>query len=125
MRKPLGKSADSKQNSRLRRRLSIRKKINGTTEKPRLCVIKTNKHLSVQVIDDTVSKTLFSVQSFGKKVDKSLGNNKAGAKVIGAAVAEKLKSAKIEAAVFDRAGHKYHGVIAALVDSIRENGIRV
>ncbi len=125
MRKPLRKPSDIKQNSRLRRRLSIRKKISGTTEKPRLCVIKTNKHLSVQVIDDVTSKTLFSVQSFGKKAEKTHGNNKEGAKAIGASVAAKLKSSKIETAVFDRAGHKYHGVIAALVDSIRENGIRV
>ncbi len=124
MRKPNGKISNPSLKKRMRRKLSIRKKVNGSAERPRVCVTKTNKNLFVQVIDDGTQKTLFSVQTFGKtKVDA--GMNKEGAKVVGQKVAEGLKDKKISTVVFDRSGNKYHGVIAALADSIRENGIQV
>jgi len=125
MRKIRGKISNESLAKRYKRKLSIRKKVNGTTERPRICAIRSNKHLVVQVVDDTISKTLFSVQTFGKTVEKGLANNKAGAKIIGGKVAELLKSNKIEKAVFDRGGFKYAGVIAELVTSIRENGIQI
>jgi large subunit ribosomal protein L18 len=124
MRKPNGKISNPSLRKRMRRKLSIRKKVNGSSERPRVCVTKTNKNLFVQVIDDESQKTLFSVQTFGKaKVDA--GVNKEGAKVVGQKVAEGLKGKNITTAVFDRSGNKYHGVIAVLADSIRENGIQV
>ena len=125
MRKPSRKISDVKLAARQRRRLSTRKKLVGSEDRPRLCVTKSNKHLLVQAIDDSASKTLFSVQSFGKNAPAGSSNTKEGAKVVGAKVAEQLKAKKLEKAIFDRAGNRYHGVIASLVDSIRENGIQI
>lgn len=124
MRKPNGKIRSESGRKQLRRKLSIRKKVNGDAERPRVCVTKTNKNLFVQVVNDSESKTLFSVQTFGKN---SIGGkaNKEGAKAVGAAIAEKLKGQSISKVVFDRSGNQYHGVIAALADSIRENGVQV
>ncbi len=124
MRKPNGKIKNASAERRLRRKLSIRKQIIGSTERPRVCVSKSNKNIFVQVIDDSVSKTLFSVQTFGKNAVDAKAN-KDGAKVVGAKIAEQLKGKSIERVVFDRSGYKYHGVVAALADSIRENGIQV
>lgn len=124
MRKKIAKISVEKEQRRYRRKLSIRSKISGTTERPRICVSRTNKHLAVQVIDDSSSKTLFAVQTYGKNAVKA-SNNKDGAVLVGAKVAEVLKEKNISVAVFDRAGYKYAGVIAALVDSVRENGVKV
>lgn len=124
IRKKLGKIGNESEAKRYRRKLALRKKVNGTAERPRLCVLKSNKHLTVQAIDDVSSKTLFSVQTYGKTAVKATCNVE-GAKVVGAAVAEKLKAANIANAVFDRNGYRFHGVVAALVDSARENGIKI
>ncbi|MCB9094961.1 MAG: 50S ribosomal protein L18 [Halobacteriovoraceae bacterium] len=107
-----------------RRKLSIRKKVSGTAERPRVCAVKTNKHIQVQVIDDAAGKTLFTVQTFGKnKVGTRV--NKENAVAIGKAVADKLKSNNIETAVYDRNGKQYCGVVATIADSIREGGVRI
>jgi large subunit ribosomal protein L18 len=124
MRKPNGKVKSESQRKRLRRKLSIRKKISGDSERPRVCITKSSKNLFVQVVNDDESQTLFSVQTFGKKAVEAKAN-KDGAKLVGAKVAEELKGKNISKIVFDRSGYKYHGVIAALADSIRENGIQV
>lgn len=124
IRKPIGKLKDAGQARKLRRKLSIRKKLSGTAERPRLSLSKTNKHLVIQAIDDNGNVTLFSVQTFGKSAVQAKSNVE-GAKLVGAKVAQELKSRKIETAVFDRNGLKYHGVVAALVDSARENGIKI
>ena len=124
MRKPYGKIANEKDAQRLRKRLSIRNKISGTSERPRICAVKSNKHISVQVIDDTKSVSLFTVSTFGKEAAADSCNIE-GAKKVGAKVATMLKKNNLNAAVFDRAGYKYTGVIAALVQSIRESGIQV
>jgi large subunit ribosomal protein L18 len=108
----------------LRRKLSIRKKIIGTADTPRVSVTKTNKHLFVQVIDDAAGKTLFSVQTFGKNAVGKAANSESG-KLVGNAVSENLKKHNIAKAVFDRGGRKYTGVIATVADSIRENGIQL
>ncbi|MCO4794334.1 MAG: 50S ribosomal protein L18 [Bacteriovoracaceae bacterium] len=125
MRKKIGKVADVSTARRQRRRLAIRKKVSGTSERPRIVAQKSNKHLTVQVIDDVAGKTLFSVQTYGKNAVAGAKPNKDGAKAVGTKVAEQLKGQKIETAVFDRAGYRYHGVIAELVGAVRENGIRV
>jgi large subunit ribosomal protein L18 len=125
MRKPLGKVKDDSQRKRLRRRLSLRKKVIGTSVRPRLCVNKTNRNIFAQVIDDSTSKTLFSVQTFGKNAVDGATVTVDGGKVLGKAIAEKMKASNVNEAVFDRAGFKYTGVLAAIVDSVRENGIKI
>ena len=124
MRKSLAKIKNASKKKEYRRKLSIRKKIIGTAEMPRLCAVKTNKHLQVQVIDDAAMKTLFSVQTFGKKPTVKTSNVE-GAKALGKVLAEELKKKKIETAVFDRNGKLYTGTIAALAESLRENGIKI
>ena len=124
MRKQNGKINNAAQSRRYRRRLAIRSKINGSADRPRICVFRSNKHLTVQVIDDVAQQTLFSVQTYGKEAVGN-GSNKEAAKSVGAKVAEGLKGKNISAAVFDRSGYKYHGVIATLADSVRENGIQI
>jgi large subunit ribosomal protein L18 len=124
MRKQYGKVANKKDAQRQKRRLTIRNKISGTPERPRICAVKSNKHISVQVIDDTKSVTLLTVSTFGKNAAADSCNID-GAKKVGAKVATLLKQKNLSAAVFDRAGYKYTGVISALVQSIRESGIQV
>jgi large subunit ribosomal protein L18 len=124
MRKNTAKIKNETKAKEYRRRLSIRKKVVGSAEAPRLCVTKTNKHLRVQAIDDVKSLTIFSVQTFGKS--KAADHSNAdGAKKVGAVVAASLKKNNLSRAVFDRSGKQYTGVIKALADSIRENGIQI
>jgi len=124
MRKSYAKVKNLKNLQRIKRRLSIRKKISGTDLRPRVCPVKSNQHITVQLIDDVNSRSLFTVSTFGKnKVDA--GCNIEGAKLVGTKIAEKLKERKIDSVVFDRAGYKYTGVIAALVQGIRDSGIKV
>jgi large subunit ribosomal protein L18 len=124
IRKPNGKIKKASDVRRIRRKLAIRKNVNGTAERPRLSMTKSNKHLSVQVIDDAANKTLFSVQTYGKNAVKA-SNNVEGGKLVGEKLASELKAKNISNAVFDRNGMKYHGVIAAVVDAARENGIQI
>jgi large subunit ribosomal protein L18 len=124
MRKSYAKVKTKKDQQRQRRRLSIRNKLSGTTERPRIVAMRSNKHISVQLIDDTKSISLFTVSTFGKNAAADSCNIE-GAKKVGTKVATMMKSKNLNTAVFDRAGYKYTGVIAALVDSIRESGIQV
>ena len=124
MRKNAAKIKNESKAKEYRRKLSLRKKVIGSAEKPRLAVTKSNKHIRVQAIDDVKSMTLFSVQTYGKtKVADSC--NAEGAKKIGVEVAATLKKNNLSKAVFDRSGKQYTGVIKALADSIRENGIQI
>ena len=125
MRKEKRKIKKLADRQRMRRRLAIRKRVTGTAKRPRICMIKSNKHLMVQVIDDHLKKTFFSVQTYGKKRLEDAENNKEGAKKMGDEVARQLKKYKIEQAVCDRAGYRYHGIIATLIDSVREQGIQI
>lgn len=111
--------------NRVKRKLRIRRKVSGTAERPRVNALKSNKHLSIQVIDDIAGKTLFSVHTFGKGKIEGATKNKEGAKQIGKLAAEKLKEKGIAQVVFDRNGFRYTGIIAALADAMRENGIRL
>lgn len=124
MRKYIGKIKNASKAKEYRRKLSIRKKVVGSVERPRICATKTNKHLFVQVVDDATSKTIFSVQTFGKNAVAKSGNAE-GAKQVGVQVAKLLAEKNIKTAVFDRNGKKYTGVISSLADSIRENGINI
>lgn len=124
IRKQKKKINDPSMAKRYRRKLYIRKKVSGTAERPRIVVCKSNKNLSVQVVDDTASETLAAVQTYGKNgVDAKA--TKEGAVAVGKALSAKMKEKNIETGVFDRAGHKFHGVIKSLVDTLKEEGIRV
>jgi large subunit ribosomal protein L18 len=109
--------------SRLRRQLRGRKRVAGTPERPRLVVTRSSKHISVQVVDDVVGKTLASASSMEADVRTIDGDKTAKAKKVGELVAARAKAAGIEGVVFDRAGNKYHGRIAALADAAREGGL--
>ena len=124
IRKSYRKIKNAKKQRDARRKLSIRKKIAGTGVRPRVCAIKTNKHLQVQVVDDATMKTLFTVQTFGKN-KVGTRSNKESATLVGKAVGEKLKENKLTTAVYDRNGKQYCGVVSALAEGIRESGIQL
>ena len=124
MRKALGKIKNPSKAKEYRRKLTIRKKVVGTADRPRICATKTNKHLFVQIVDDSADKTLLTVQTFGKNAVGKAANVE-GAKMVGTEVAKLLNSKNIKNAVFDRNGKKYTGVISALADSIREGGVQI
>lgn len=116
----------NKHERRVRRHLRIRKRINGTTEVPRLCVHRTLKHIYVQVVDDTTGRTLLSASSQVKGVLEGLksGGNKEAAKRVGKLIAERAKEVGITKVVFDRGGYLYHGRIKELADAAREGGLQ-
>ena len=109
--------------SRRRRQLRGRKRISGTAERPRLVVTRSAKHISVQVVDDLVGKTLGLGLLHGGRRAGLDGDKTAKATKVGELVAARAKAAGIEDVVFDRAGNKYHGRIAALADAAREGGL--
>ncbi|MDT9594321.1 50S ribosomal protein L18 [Nocardioides zeae] len=109
--------------SRLRRQVRGRKRVAGTAERPRLVVTRSAKHITVQVVDDVVGKTLVSASSLEAELRSLEGDKTAKAKRVGELVAERAKSNGVDAVVFDRAGNKYHGRVAALADGAREGGL--
>ena len=104
----------------------VRMKVEGTSERPRLCVFRSIGHIYAQVIDDRAGKTLVSASSADAETKKTLkgGGNIAAAKVVGKAVAQRAKAAGIGKVVFDRGGYKYHGRVKALADAAREAGLQ-
>ena len=112
---------DSKDIIRQRIHKRIRHRLAGTTERPRLAVFRSVKHIYAQVIDDTKGHTVASASSNEKGGVN--GGNVAGAKTIGKLVAERAKEKGIKAVVFDRGGYLYHGRVKALADSAREAGL--
>ena len=109
--------------SRLRRQMRGRKKVHGTAERPRLVVTRSSKHISVQVVDDLVGKTLASAPPMEGDLRGYEGDKTAKAKKVGELVAERAKAAGVDGVVFDRAGNKYHGRVAALADGARSGGL--
>ena len=104
----------------------VRSKVEGTPERPRLCVYRSLGHIYAQIVDDRAGRTLVSASSVDKETKKQLkgGGNIAAAKVIGKVIAGRAKAAKIEKVVFDRGGYKYHGRVKALADAAREAGLQ-
>ena len=103
----------------------IRKKMQGTAERPRLNVYRSLNHIYVQVIDDLHGQTLVSASTAeGKKEDRRTGGNVASAKAIGKAIAERAKTKGVTQVVFDRGGYIYHGRVKALADAAREAGLK-
>ncbi|MEL4358165.1 MULTISPECIES: 50S ribosomal protein L18 [unclassified Luteococcus] len=109
--------------SRLRRQGRGRKKIHGSAERPRMVVTRSARHIGVQVIDDVQGHTLASASTMEATVRGAQGDKSAKAAKVGELIAERAKAAGIENVVFDRAGNKYHGRIAALADAAREAGL--
>jgi len=115
----------SKNEIRERVHIRIRKKLRGTTERPRLTVFRSTAHIYAQVIDDTKGVTLVAASSTEKSAGggKSAGGNLTAAKEIGKRVAERAKENGINKVVFDRGGYIYHGRVKALADAAREAGL--
>jgi large subunit ribosomal protein L18 len=112
--------------ARVRRKKRVRKKIQGTSERPRLCVYRSTNHIYAQIIDDTIGRTLVEASSISKefatKTGKDSGNKK-GAALIGSAIAEKARNMGIKKVIFDRNGFLYHGRVKSLSEAARENGL--
>ena len=117
------KTATLRRSSRARRHLRVRKKVHGTTARPRLVVTRSTRHIFVQVVDDTTARTLASASTMDESVRGTEGDKKARAAAVGRLIAERAKGAGVDAVVFDRAGNRYHGRIAALADAAREGGL--
>ena len=122
MRKSYKKISVPSEKKQYRRKLSIRRKVSGSSERPRLCIVKTNKHLSVQLIDDGKSVTIASAATFGKNRVGD-GCNVSSAVELAKSLSNNLKSKGITTVVFDRNGKSYSGIIKKFADSVRENGI--
>jgi large subunit ribosomal protein L18 len=103
-------------------RLRVRAKTRGTSERPRLHVFRSNKHISLQVIDDSKGKTLAAASSLTEKVS---GNKTEKAKALAQSLAKKLQAAKITKLVFDRGSYRYHGRVRAVAEAMRESGMNV
>jgi len=109
--------------ARARRHVRLRKKVAGTTERPRLVVTRSSRHVFVQVVDDTAGRTLASASTFEADL-RALGSDKtAKARKVGELVAARAKAAGIDSVVFDRGGNKYHGRVAAVAEGAREGGL--
>ena len=114
----------TKKTSHQKRKERIRRKLSGTTERPRMSVYKSLKHIYAQVIDDGTGKTVAFASSLSKELKgKDEGDKKADAKRVGMLIAAKCKAANVEAVVFDRNGFPYHGRIAAVADAARAAGL--
>lgn len=109
-----------------KRALRVRKRLRGTNLKPRLCVVKTNKHIQVQLIDDENGRTLGHASTFSKEnrgTERSK-KNKESAKMLGEAIANIAKDRNIKEVVFDRGPFKYHGILAELANAARSAGLQ-
>ena len=116
--------AQQRRNGRIIRHRRVRKKIHGTAARPRLAVYRTNKHLSVQVIDDDAGRTLAAASTTEAALKgEGNGSSVAAATRVGTLIAERAKAAGIDQVVFDRGGYLYHGRIAAVAAAAREAGL--
>jgi large subunit ribosomal protein L18 len=109
--------------SRARRHLRLRKKVVGTTQRPRLVVTRSTRHMTAQVVDDSVGRTLASASTLEADLRALDGDKTAKARRVGELIAERAKAAGVEAVVFDRGGNKYHGRVAAVADGARDGGL--
>jgi large subunit ribosomal protein L18 len=117
------KRGKSKSAARGRRHLRVRKKVSGTPLRPRLVVSRSSRHVFVQIVDDTVGKTLASASTMEADLRSFDGDKSAKARKVGELVAERAKNAGVEAVVFDRGGNAYHGRVAAIAEGAREGGL--
>lgn len=124
-RKPAGTDVSTaRRSSKTRRHFRLRKKIAGTTERPRLVVNRSSRHLHAQLVDDSAGKTIAAASTIEADVRAFEGDKSAKSAKVGELLAARAKAAGVEAVVFDRGGHDYHGRIAALADAAREGGLK-
>jgi large subunit ribosomal protein L18 len=116
-------TAKQKRTARIRRHGRVRKRVQGTAERPRLAVFRSNKHISAQVVDDRSGRTLAAASTYEPDLRSSATGNKEAAAKVGTLVAERAKAAGVTAVVFDRGGNLYHGRVAAVADAAREGGL--
>jgi large subunit ribosomal protein L18 len=111
--------------SRKRRHARVRKKVSGSSERPRLCVFKSSRHICAQVIDDVKGITLVQASSLGKGIEGYKGHtgNAQAARLVGETVGKKAAEKKIKKVVFDKGGWVYHGRVKALAEAAREGGL--
>lgn len=114
-----------KNKARVRRHLRVRKKISGTTERPRLNVFRSSKHMYAQLIDDVKGLTIASASTLDKEVREQLdnGGNVDAARKVGELIAARAKAAGVSTIIFDRGGYLYHGRVQALAEAAREAGL--
>jgi large subunit ribosomal protein L18 len=117
---------ESRNDKRLKRHERVRKSLNGTPEKPRMCVFRSLKNISVQIIDDVSGNTLVAASSLDKDVKGKVpyGGNKEAAKAVGEAIAKKALAKGIENVAFDRGGYLFHGRVKELADGARAGGLK-
>jgi large subunit ribosomal protein L18 len=117
---------ESRNDRRIARHRRTRQNLHGTPEKPRLCVFRSNKNISVQIIDDVSGHTLVAASSLDKVLKEEIkyGGNKEAAKKVGEAIAKRALEKGIETVVFDRGGSLYHGRVKELADGAREAGLK-
>ena len=113
-------TARAKREARLRRHRRVRRRVVGTTERPRLAVFRSNRHIYAQIIDDMTGRTVAAAGSVGLPGDD---DKTAEAKRVGVELARRAKQAGVSAVVFDRGGYQYHGRVQALADAVREGGL--
>lgn len=118
------KHASARESGRLKRKVRVRKRIFGQSDRPRLSVFKSAKHLYAQIIDDAAGKTLASSSSLDKELKGKVKATLEGAKVIGTLLAKRAKAKGVQAVIFDRNGFRYHGQIKVLADAAREGGLK-
>jgi large subunit ribosomal protein L18 len=124
-RKPVGQNiSETRRTARIRRHARLRKKVEGTTEAPRLMVNRSARHIHVQLIDDSQGVTIAAASSIEADVRAVDGDKKAQSVRVGQLIAERAKAAGVETVVFDRGGYTYGGRIAALADAAREGGLK-
>jgi large subunit ribosomal protein L18 len=116
--------AAARRTARLRRHFRLRKKILGTAARPRLVVTRSSRHITAQLVDDSVGRTLVSASSLDATIRGADGDKTARARLVGELVARRATEAGLSAAIFDRGGNTYHGRIAALADAARAGGLQ-
>jgi large subunit ribosomal protein L18 len=122
VRKARDMKSNEKTRKRMKRKASIRKRIRGTQERPRLTVYKSNTHTYVQAVDDDTGRTLAAVSNLEKE-QRGIANKASALGRLGELIAERLKAKNITAVVFDRNGYRYHGKVKAIADGARKAGI--
>ncbi|RPI75006.1 MAG: 50S ribosomal protein L18 [Desulfobacteraceae bacterium] len=119
-------NSSKKNEAREKRKKRMRRKVKGSSERPRLTVFKSDKHIYAQIIDDASAKTLVNASSLGKEIKNEFlkkGGNKEGASILGKIIAKKALEQGIKKVIFDRNGFLYHGRVKALAEAARENGL--
>lgn len=113
----------NKNEQRRKRHMRIRQRIQGTAERPRLCVFRSNKHIYAQIIDDVSGSTLVAASTLDEETDAAKTWDCDAAKIVGDLIAKRAREKGIASVVFDRGGYIYHGRVAAVADAAREAGL--